>query len=322
MQQLALAVAVLAFLGGALYLIRTAMRRAPGPVVVDKVPAALRPGDTDDVLESDRLNSITRWGFVTVLAMAAFLPIYWFQEASERRGTEELFNDRSIDRGRYYFAMREDPVTGDPPPTGIGHPAGEPIECARCHGSNLEGGTNEFIDPNTGVRRTVQVPELRSVFARYQKPPPGYDEAREYIKTVIERGRTDGILGVGVDMPTWGSEYGGPLVDQQIEDLINYIESVQGVEVAEGASGEQIFGQFCSPCHGPAGSGGTAPAMTGGAEQRQFPNIEDHIAFVKSGSSAGQPYGTSGTGTGAMPPHEGTLTDEQIRAVVEYERTL
>lgn len=232
---------------------------------------------------------------------------------------------QSIDRGAYYYAMREHPETGDHPSKGTSHPAGEPFECARCHGTNLEGGTNTFVDPNTGERRTVAVPELKGVFARYTTPPAGYRDTREYITAVIERGRTDGVLGVGYDMPTWGNKYGGPLTEQLIEDLINYLESVQstGQEEADGpVDGAAIFAQFCATCHGINGAGGTGPAFTGGSEQRQFPNIEDHIAFVKAGSKPGQPYGTSGRGTGAMPPWQGSLSEEQIRAVVEYERSL
>lgn len=292
---------------------------------LEKVPAALRPGDTDDVLESDRLGSIIRWGAITTIALAIFLPTYWLQEAGERRSTEDEFIQHSVDRGRYYFAMREDPVTGNLPPKGTGHPAGEPFECARCHGSNLEGGTNEFVDPNTNERRTVAVPELKHVFARYEKPPAGYRDAREFIKTTIERGRTDGVLGVGYDMPTWGNEYGGPLTDQLIEDLVNYIESVQqtGTETTTGpVDGAAIFAQFCATCHGQGGAGGIGPRMIGGDEQRQFPNIEDHIAFVKAGSKPGVAYGTSGKGTGGMPPWGTQLNEAQIRAVVDYERSL
>lgn len=296
-----------------------------GPV--EPVPPALRPGDTDDVLESDRLPNIQRWGFAAVALMAVFLPVYWLQENGERISKEASFLEQSIDRGAYYFAMREDPESGDPPSKGSSHPAGEPFECARCHGSNLEGGTNEFVDPNTGVRRQVAVPELRNVFARYEKPPAGYRDAREYITTVIERGRTDGVLGVGYDMPTWGNEYGGPLTEQLIEDLVNYIESVQGTGApADGAAAldaKAMFAQFCATCHGINGTGGIGPAFTGGSEVRQFPNIEDQVAFVISGSSPGVAYGATGKGTGGMPPRGGSqFTDEQIRAIVEYERSL
>ena len=126
-------------------------------------------------------------------------------------------------------------------------------------------------------------------------------------------------------MPTWGNEYGGPLTDQLIEDLVNYLESVQetGAPQTEGpVDGAAIFAQFCATCHGQGGAGGIGPRMIGGSEQRQFPNVEDHVAFVKAGSKPGAPYGTSGKGTGGMPPWSSQLSDAQIRAVVEYERTL
>lgn len=327
MQNLAPILIALAFVIGAVYLFRTATRRGPedGRPAAEKIPAALRPGDTDDVLESDRIGSIIRWGSVLTAGLAVFLPIYWLQEAGERRATEAEFLQQSIDRGRYYYATREDPETGNPPPRGTAHPAGEPFECARCHGSNLEGGQNTYVDPETGERVTVQVPELLRVFARYETPPPGFPNAREYITTVIERGRTNGVLGVGYDMPTWGSEFGGPLTPQLITDIVNYLESIQEVGPPEDEGppdGEQIFAQFCASCHGAQGTGGVGPPMTGGAEAAQFPNVEDHIAFVNTGSRPGQPYGTNGQGTGGMPGWEGSLSEEEIRAVVEYERSL
>ena len=123
-------------------------------------------------------------------------------------------------------------------------------------------------------------------------------------------------------MPTWGNKYGGPLTEQEIEDIVNWLADIQvDLDIDATATGDAIFNQLCATCHGVGGAGGSGPAMTGGAESRQFPNIEDHKAFVKSGSTAGQPYGTSGMGTGGMPPW-GTLTDEQIQKVVEYERSL
>ena len=62
--------------------------------------------------------------------------------------------------------------------------------------------------------------------------------------------------------------------------------------------------------------------MLGGSESLQFPNIDDHIAFVKAGSAKGTAYGMSGKGTGAMPGWGDILTEEQIRLVIEYERSL
>lgn len=315
MQGIAIAVVLLGFIGFSLMILS---RRAPKSVASGlPVPPALKPGDVDDVLETDRLDTILRWGAGLTVFMAVFLVVYWWIEPQKRVDKEEFFNQQSLDRGRYYYAMKEDPVTGEHPPRGVGHPAGDPIECARCHGVDAEGGENDFLDPATGERRKVKVPELRTVFSRYAKPPPGFRDARAFIRETIERGRP------GTDMPTWGNRFGGPLTDQQIDDITNWLFSIQGpLEVAEGADGASIFNQNCAPCHGIGGAGASGPALTGGSEVRQFPNIDDHIAFVVSGSSPNQPYGTSGRGTGGMPGWKGRLTDEQIRLVVEYERSL
>jgi mono/diheme cytochrome c family protein len=46
------------------------------------------------------------------------------------------------------------------------------------------------------------------------------------------------------------------------------------------------------------------------------------INFIKAGSEMGKRYGTQGQGSGRMPGFGSVLTDEQIKAVVEYVRSL
>lgn len=304
MGQLLIAVLVGAVAAGAALVVL----RTRTPRTKSKIPPALRPADIDAVLESSRLTKIHGWGLALTLFFAFFMPAYWVQEPQNRIDNEEMFAKESIERGEKYYASPIDQQTGEQ------NTAGK--DCARCHGDGAEGGTNEFLNPDTGTRSLVQVPELKTVFARYEEPPKGFEDAREFIRETIERGRP------GTDMPTWGSEYGGPLTEQELDDIVNWLESINTeVEVEADATGDQIFNQFCSTCHGVGGAGGSGPPMTGGSETRQFPNIEDHKTFVKEGSKAGQPYGTSGQGTGGMPPWP-SLTDDQIQKVVDYERSL
>lgn len=306
MGQLLIAVLVGAVAAGAALVV---LRTRSGSKSKSKIPPALRPADIDAVLESTRLTKIFGWGLALTLFFAFFMPAYWVQEPQNRLDNEKRFEEESLERGELYYAMSTDQQTGE------SNPAGK--ECARCHGVGAEGGTNEFLNPDTGVRSVVQVPELKTVFARYEEPPPGFKDAREFVRETIERGRP------GTDMPTWGAEYGGPLTEQELDDIVNWLESInEDPEVDADATGDQIFNQFCSTCHGIGGAGGSGPAMKGGSESAQFPNIEDHKTFVKEGSKPGQPYGTSGQGTGGMPGWSGTLTDEQIQLVVDYERSL
>ena len=97
----------------------------------------------------------------------------------------------------------------------------------------------------------------------------------------------------------------------------------------ETRTGEQIYKQMCSRCHGAKGEGGVGPKLAGGEAKLTFPNQADHIAWVETGSGPhkGQPYGDPNRAggqhvakTGGMPPFKGQLTDAQIQAVVTYER--
>ncbi len=96
------------------------------------------------------------------------------------------------------------------------------------------------------------------------------------------------------------------------------------------ALGEQIFagtavaGVNCAGCHGANGQGtGSFPALTG--VLTTFGSCSDHEQWVSLGSG-GWPDSTYGDtnkpvgGAGQMPSFAGTLTEEQIAAVVAFER--
>jgi mono/diheme cytochrome c family protein len=86
----------------------------------------------------------------------------------------------------------------------------------------------------------------------------------------------------------------------------------------------------CAGCHGANGQGqGDFPALNNGDTLKTFPNVQDHINWVKTGSAPfkGKPYGDPNreggqriAKLGQMPPFAGSLTEAQIEAVVQYER--
>jgi mono/diheme cytochrome c family protein len=72
------------------------------------------------------------------------------------------------------------------------------------------------------------------------------------------------------------------------------------------AAGRRVYVASCARCHGVSGQGNVGPRLAGRVSDR-FPDIEDQISFVENGK-------------GLMPSFSDVLTDEEIRAVVRYER--
>jgi len=79
----------------------------------------------------------------------------------------------------------------------------------------------------------------------------------------------------------------------------------------------------CAGCHGAQGQGGVGPQLSGGAVLKQWPRLQDHINWVKTGGAThiGETIGgVVVTAANAMPAFGGTLTPAQIADVVCYER--
>ena len=116
------------------------------------------------------------------------------------------------------------------------------------------------------------------------------------------------------------------------------------------SDGQILFELNCARCHtanwsifdpttntpekinlGIAGGGGTQGFnLRDGQTMRRFgpgtapgsDGFKSHVDFVTNGSENNKLYGVNGIGSGRMPGFAGLLTDEQISAIVEYERTM
>lgn len=91
---------------------------------------------------------------------------------------------------------------------------------------------------------------------------------------------------------------------------------------ATAEAGKKLFQQTCAACHGMEGQG--MPNL--GKDMTTSPFIKQHsndelLAFIKQGRMPGDPANTTGV---AMPPKGGnpTLTDDQLRTIIAYIRTL
>jgi mono/diheme cytochrome c family protein len=292
----------------------------------------------DDELEGPRLERYLGWALLLLVVSAVGPIAYWLNEPSRQAGAIEEFDAKAVERGRQLFLPTNSPEHG-------AH-----FGCATCHGARGEGGTvpGYAITDYLGRTRLVswEAPPLDTVRLRYPMPEPGKtDQLRE----VIAYGRKN------TPMPAWGVEGGGPMNAQQVDDLVAYVESItispddararartEAIAEAErlgrtggddglALDGEALFNTTCARCHTQGWSYGepTVPGggafgfnLTNGVTLRQFPDFDGHVDFVATGSQFATEYGVRGVGTGRMPGFSSMLTADQIRAIVEYERSL
>ncbi|MDA9602156.1 c-type cytochrome [Candidatus Actinomarina] len=96
------------------------------------------------------------------------------------------------------------------------------------------------------------------------------------------------------------------------------------------AVGQQVYSgaAACAGCHGANGGGGVGPSFIGGALYTTFPTCADHAKWIQLGSAGwqaevGAAYGAEDTiSIGGMPGFQGKLTEEEIMAVVVFERVV
>jgi len=160
-----------------------------------------KPYYDDEGLEGPRLTRALSTGLVLLGVVAVGLPLYWLNEPSRQEGAIETFDETFVHRGEKLFA-----------PTAEGG-----YNCAGCHGDAGVGGvappyTLTDTDAEFVATVTWQAPALNTVLLRYSE-----DEVRD----ILTYGRP------GTPMPAWGAAGGGPLTEQQLDELIAYLGSIQ-----------------------------------------------------------------------------------------------
>jgi mono/diheme cytochrome c family protein len=326
------------------------LRRNPEP----RPPQNLTPFLPDEELEGRKLERVLLIALLTTAFIALTLFVYYVFEPSREASADKQFLEQSTERGAILFANDQ---SKDYDPT-------RSLLCANCHGVDGKGGSTNFTiksddprcDPTAAV--TADTPSYcLPVQVTWQAPPLDVELLRfskQEVKEIITFGRP------GTPMPPWGVASGKGVLNQQgIDDLVNYIQSIQVTpeqakkrftqqledarEKNPGKSdGELLFELQCARCHtknwsfydpeepvgpppGPMGGGAFGPNLTGGATLRQFTGqkgVQDHYDWVASGKPPNEVYGVRGISTGRMPHFASVLTKEQIQAIVDYERSL
>jgi hypothetical protein len=176
------------------------------------VPIGFRPAPSDDELESNVLERWQGWGTLLLVFLALFLPLYFVFFENQRANDAGLRQrHESIRRGAHIVAQAK--------PGAHGFQAG----CARCHGAYAGGGVvPQFKASAQAEAVDYPAPNLTEVFKRQMvDQKKSAREAYRFVYNTIAQGRAN------TPMPTWGLGYGGPMNDQQIEDVVNFLLSIQ-----------------------------------------------------------------------------------------------
>ena len=186
-------VAVLGFVVYALFNIRAGRKEVGSEI---ELAANLKPYYDDDVLETKKLDRTLTWGLATLAIVGIGLPAYWLAEPGRQEGAEQTFQRVFASRGENLY--------------------NEGAQCNSCHGPEGTGGVASYTildDENEFVAQVEwKAPALDTVLLRY---------SREEVAFILNYGRPYS------PMPAWGAPGGGPLTEQQVQNLIDYLESIQ-----------------------------------------------------------------------------------------------
>jgi len=160
-----------------------------------------KPYYDDETLEGPRLERVQLLGLVCLAIITVALPLYWILEPQRQAGANFGFEKRFVKWGSQLFA-----------PTADGG-----YNCAGCHGGMKgTGGVAAYAvtDPKTGEVKAVswKAPALNTVLYRFSE---------EEITFILNYGRPFS------PMSAWGTIGGGPLNEQSIETLVDYMKSIQ-----------------------------------------------------------------------------------------------
>ncbi len=192
--------------------------------------------------------------------------------------------------------------------------------CAGCHGERGEG--------LPGIYPPLNVEDLWTG----REEIAFYGTLEDYVALNISAGHP------GQRMPSWSQEFGGPLRDDQIADLTNYVLNWQGPQppgtreqvaapgptepeaeatpaapmepagAGDPAKGEELFVKSCSSCHNPDAKGGSlGPTLVSAdlaAQNDDF--LRDTIINGRTGT--------------AMPPWGSVLGAQDVEDVIAWLR--
>ena len=157
----------------------------------EETPANLQQYLSDDELENKRLTRVLGWAVIVAAVLAISLPVYYVNESKRQADAAEAFHELDVEEGEHWYVF---------------------FECEECHGPEGVGGSTEFIEPRSDIEVPWAVPSLNDIFYRFSQ-----DEA-EFVEVF---GRQ------GTPMPGNGLEGGGSMTIQEVDQVMEYLRSIQ-----------------------------------------------------------------------------------------------
>lgn len=268
------------------------LRRNPEP----RPPMNIAPGLPDEDLEGRKLERVLGWALLFTIILAVALPVYFLFEPNREATASQEYLQASIHRGATLFANQQSKY----------YSATTSLLCANCHGVHGEGGSTPFtLQPEADIcqvksnQNNQNVPECLSQSVTWQAPA---------LNTALLRFDTGELANIitygrpGTPMPPWGVASGkGVLGDQGIQDLVNFVQSIQISPQKAQEESAQAISQFKTQAESYVTSTQTnltaaqqtlaqdqankAPASTIGIDQAAISQLQAQLASAQANNT-------------------------------------
>ena len=321
-------------------------RREVGSEV--ELAANRKPYYDDETLEGPRLERVQLLGVIMLGIIVVALPLYWVFEPSRQAGAEEGWDNRFASWGSQLFAPTADGgfncagchggmagVGGEAPFT-VTDPITQEVQAVNWKAPAVNTVFYRFDESEVrfilnygrpfspmspwglvggGPMNTQQIDNLLAYMKSIQIPREQCGEGEDDVR-ICDSGNLPASLQADIQAAAEKAVEDG--------DADSIGQALFNLDLASGA-------YSCARCHtlgwsygqpGVSGQGAFGWNLTGGSVNSHFADDDQLVQFLQNGSEFGKLYGLNGQGSGRMPGFGSLLTDEQIRDIVEYVRSL
>lgn len=352
-QKVGLIVAGLLFAGWAAFVLAHLKKAGYPPGSERELAPNRRPYYDDDILETKRLDRALSMALILLVIIAIGLPLYWTREETRKVNATQGFAHRSVERGKGLFQPADSPLPGAHFGCGTCHGVDGSGGSTTYSITDVLGRTRQV---------SWKAPPLNTAAYRFLTAGEKYDPTKvdptDALRIILVYGRAGtpmpawGVAGGGalndqqIDdlvnyLRTPKSEGGlllSPADAKAFWDKAAKQEAtVEGKVDAQGnpvVDGQVLFNTNCARCHTQGWSYGEpdltaggryGPNLTNGDTIRRFPDEADMLDFLSQGVKFGEAYGQGGIGQtagGGMPHFGDYLSQSDLKALADYERSL